>query len=237
MNTGSWSASPSASSQPLTVGTMLHPSVSDRDPEERPLVQGLRDGDEAAFVSLIRRHHPMLTRRARLYVADGAADDLAQDVWRSAFGQIDQLDAGMSVRVALLTILHEQARCRLPAEEARIPFAAHWDPANEPVAPSVNPARFRTGEPWPGHWAISVPEWETTRVEQLLTCPSSARIEDEIARLPQAQREVLTLRDVEGWTSGEVSAALGITEATQRLLLHGGRSRMRAALDAIILEG
>ena len=179
----------------------------------------------------------MLTRMARLYVTDGAADGLAQDVWRSAFCQIDQLDAGVSLRVALLTILHEQARHRLPAEEARIPFAAHWDPAIEPVAPGVDPARFRTGEPWPGHWAVSVPEWEPMRVEQLLARPSSARIEDEIAKLPQAQREVLTLRDVEGWTSGEVSTALGITEATQRLLLHGGRSRMRAALDAIILEG
>ena len=33
---------------------------------------------------------------------------------------------------------------------------------------------------------------------------------------------MLALRDVEGWTSGEVSTALGISEATQRLLLHGG---------------
>ena len=74
MNTGRWNSAPSASSQPLTVGTMLHPSVPGRDPEERQLVQALRDGDEAAFVSLVRRHHPMLTRMARLYVTDGAAD-------------------------------------------------------------------------------------------------------------------------------------------------------------------
>jgi RNA polymerase sigma-70 factor, ECF subfamily len=237
MSTGRWNSAPSASSQPLTVGTMLHPSVPNRDPEERQLVQALRNGEEAAFVSLVRRHHPMLTRMARLYVADGAADCLAQDVWSSALSQIDTLEAGVSLRVALLTILHQQARQRSPATEARIPFAAHWNRATEPVAPGVDPARFRTGEPWPGHWVVSVPEWGPTPIEHLLARPGSARIEDEIARLPQAQREVLTLRDVEGWTSGEVSVALGITEATQRLLLHGARSTMRAALDAIILEG
>jgi RNA polymerase sigma-70 factor (ECF subfamily) len=64
-----------------------------------------------------------------------------------------------------------------------------------------------------------------------------ARIEREIAGLPGPQREVLTLRDVERWTADDVSAALGISDARQRVLLHAARSRLRAAFDAIISEG
>ena len=64
-----------------------------------------------------------------------------------------------------------------------------------------------------------------------------ARIEREIAGLPGAQREVLALRDVEGWTATEVCTVLDVSDANQRLLLHAARSRLRAALDAMIQDG
>src|SRR4051812_13419277 len=62
-------------------------------------------------------------------------------------------------------------------------------------------------------------------------------IEESMAMLPPAQHEVIMLRDVEGWTSREVRQALGIAETTQRRLLHQARSRMRAALDAMVQGG
>ena len=52
-----------------------------------------------------------------------------------------------------------------------------------------------------------------------------------IDELPAGSREVLTLRDVEGWTAAEVWALLGISEADQRGLLHRARSRVRARLE------
>ena len=50
-------------------------------------------------------------------------------------------------------------------------------------------------------------------------------------KLPNAQREVITLRDIQGWTSAEVCNTLDITETNQRVLLHRGRSKVRAALE------
>jgi RNA polymerase sigma-70 factor (ECF subfamily) len=213
-----------------------HRSERDQGAEDWRLVRGLRDGDEGAFVELVRRHHAMLCRMARLYVADDRADGVAQDVWSSALGRLDRLDGAPSLRVALLAILHEQTRHRR-ASAGLIPFAAHWDPAAEPTGPAIDPDRFRTGEPWPGHWAVSVADWQPTPMEQLLAEPMQARIEREIAGLPGAQREVLALRDVEGWTATEVCTALDISDANQRLLLHAARSRLRAALDAMIRDG
>ena len=51
------------------------------------------------------------------------------------------------------------------------------------------------------------------------------------AQTPQSQREVITLRDLEGWTSDDVCQILGITEVNQRVLLHRARSRVRRVLE------
>ena len=48
---------------------------------------------------------------------------------------------------------------------------------------------------------------------------------------PPSQREVVTLRDSEGWTTEAVCNILQITETNQRVLLHRGRSRVRRALE------
>ncbi len=56
-------------------------------------------------------------------------------------------------------------------------------------------------------------------------------IEMAIDRLPEAQREVILLRDVEGWTPMEVADALEITDGNERVLLHRARSKVRAALE------
>lgn len=58
------------------------------------------------------------------------------------------------------------------------------------------------------------------------------RIQTAIADLPARQREVVTLRDIEGMSSDEVCRVLEISEANQRVLLHRGRSRLRQVLES-----
>ncbi len=58
-----------------------------------------------------------------------------------------------------------------------------------------------------------------------------AHVRIAIEALPKSQREVLTLRDVSGWTSAEVCELLGISEANQRVLLHRARSKVRCDLE------
>jgi len=52
-----------------------------------------------------------------------------------------------------------------------------------------------------------------------------------IGDLPERQRQVVTLRDIEGLTSEEVCSVLEISESNQRVLLHRGRSRLRQAIE------
>jgi RNA polymerase sigma-70 factor (ECF subfamily) len=54
-----------------------------------------------------------------------------------------------------------------------------------------------------------------------------------VSRLPLAQRVVVVLRDVAGWTADDVGRLLNIEPSVQRALLHGGRSRVRLALEPL----
>jgi RNA polymerase sigma-70 factor (ECF subfamily) len=58
-----------------------------------------------------------------------------------------------------------------------------------------------------------------------------AVIDETIALLPDQQRRVITLRDIDGWTSEEVCDLLDLSEGNQRVLLHRARSKVRAALE------
>ena len=61
-------------------------------------------------------------------------------------------------------------------------------------------------------------------------------IDAAIEQLPPTQREVIRLRDVEGFSSGEVRLLLELSETNQRVLLHRARSKVRAALERYLAE-
>ena len=54
-----------------------------------------------------------------------------------------------------------------------------------------------------------------------------------VEELPQLQRQVVTLRDIEGLPSVKVCEALCLSEPNQRVLLHRGRSRIRSRLHEL----
>ena len=212
------------------------PGPSSRGPvtgfDEWAQVDALRHGEESAFVALIGRHHGALGRLARLYVPASAADDLAQDVWGGLLAHLGSLDRAASLRVVLFRLLLDSARGRRPDGAEPLPFAAHAgrQPALDDT-PLLDPAYFRASEPWIDHWAVPLPAWEPAPDGLTGSRDLHGPAEAALAALPAAQREVVTLRDVEGWPASEVCSALGIAEPAQRALLHRGRSRIRLALD------
>jgi RNA polymerase sigma-70 factor (ECF subfamily) len=64
-----------------------------------------------------------------------------------------------------------------------------------------------------------------------LAAETIAVVRNAIRAMAPGQREVITLRDIEGWTSEEVCNVLQIGETNQRVLLHRARSKVRQALE------
>jgi RNA polymerase sigma-70 factor (ECF subfamily) len=120
-----------------------------------------------------------------------------------------------------------------------VPFASlgsSFDPDDTELA--VNPDRFLPADrpTEPGHWARSPQDLGPSPERRLVAQETQDRLRAAIEGLPPNQRLVVTLRDVEGWSSEEVCNALGLRETNVRVLLHRARSKVRAAL-ASYLEG
>jgi RNA polymerase sigma-70 factor, ECF subfamily len=199
--------------------------------EEMRLVEGLRAGDEAAFVELMRRYGASMLRIAQLYVRSRAvAEEVVQEAWLAVFKGIGRFEGRSSLKTWLFRILTNTAKTRAVREGRSIPFSALA--GDEEDGPSVDPDRFLGPEErFPGHWSAPPSSWAGEPEERLVASETLDLIKAEIEKLPPAQALVITMRDVEGFGSEEVCNALDITETNQRVLLHRARTKVRRALE------
>ena len=196
------------------------------------MVAALCQGEDWAFAELLDRYHPALLRLARLYVQDrSAAEDVVQETWLGVVRGIGRFEGRSSLRTWIFRILVNRARSRRRKVDA-MTFSALNDSDRDNYEPAVDPARF--GEN--GHWLVPPCSSDDMPEERLLADEMSRRVRRAVLALPPNQREVVTLRDVEGLTAAEVCGLLELGESNQRVLLHRGRSRVRAALEQYITE-
>jgi RNA polymerase sigma-70 factor (ECF subfamily) len=198
--------------------------------EDHELVQRLRDGDESAFAELIDRYGATMVRVAQMYVRDrGTAEEVVQETWLAVLNGIDRFEERSSLKTWLFRILTNRAKTRGERDGRQIPFSSLAGASEDADEPSVDPDRFLGPDsPHPGAWAAPPVGWPE---DKLLEQETLGVIGMAIDELPDAQRQVILLRDVDGWTPMEVSDVLGVTDGNQRVLLHRARSKVRAALE------
>jgi len=171
-------------------------------------------------MELVERHQATLLRLARSYVPSAAvAEEVTQDTWVAVLRGLDGFEGRSTFRTWLLQILVNRARSTGVRERRSVAVAD--------AGPVVDASRFDAGGAWmepPEHWA-------DVSDERLSAQQLGGVIDRALAGLPESQREVVLLRDVDGLSGSEVCDALALTEANQRVLLHRGRSRLRQALE------
>ena len=195
------------------------------------LVTRLKAGDELAFRSLIDEYNAPLRRVARNYVAtDAAADEVVQDTWVGVLRGIDRFEQRSSLKTWIYRILLNIARTRGVRDKRSIPFASLG--SDDEDGPTFEPERFQhANDPHPGHWAAFPTRWHDQPEIRAVGHETIAVVRAALEMLPPNQQDVVRLRDIEGWTSTEVCNALDLTETNQRVLLHRGRAKLRAALE------
>jgi RNA polymerase sigma-70 factor (ECF subfamily) len=199
--------------------------------EDTVLVEALRRGEEAAFVSLVQRYGPLMQRVALGYVRTQAvAEEVVQETWLGVLRGIDRFEGRSSLKTWLFRILVNRARTRGAREHRSLPLSAlEAAGSDEPVDPD---AFLDAGHPaWGGWWASYPCSWEGIPDDRVLARETLGLAREAVAALPERQREVLVLRDVIGMGPEEVCAALGISDGNQRVLLHRGRAKVRRALE------
>ena len=206
-------------------------------PHDAELTARLRARDEAAFRELVKTLHGPLTRLARSFCRnESVAEEALQETWLAVIKGIAGFEGRSPLKSWIFGILVNQAR-RLAVKEHKRAQVEQGMPHNAGpdtgADPDVEPGMGANGR-WhtpPAPWGLENPESLVMQKETL------GIIEDALESMPDTQREVILLRDVEGLAAEEVCNILGVSETNVRVLLHRGRTRVRRALDAYMKEG
>ncbi|MFY9551848.1 MAG: sigma-70 family RNA polymerase sigma factor [Thermoanaerobaculia bacterium] len=218
---------------------VAHPQASAAD---AAVIAALRDGDEVAFARLVDQHHAALRRIARLYVSsDAVADEIVQETWLAVVRGVWAFQGRSSLRTWILRILINRAKTRAQRESRTVPladgslaetagasssgasgaaFSPHLDGGHDPV----NGRSSGLLDPKPSPEAA------------VLAREARAHLRAAIDALPANQRTVITMRDLEGYSSEDVCNVLCLTETNQRVILHRARSAVRARVAAYFRE-
>ena len=198
--------------------------------DDAELVAALRAGDEDAFCWLVDAYSARLHRLARSFVhTAAAAEEVVQETWLAVIRGIAGFERRSSLATWIYRILTNQARRRGARDHRSIPMSSLVG-EDEPVVAFDN--FFPAGHEQAGHWATTPSRWQNLPAEQLEASETIDVVRRAIEDLAPLPRQVIVLRDVEGWSAAEVADLLEITDANQRVLLHRARTRVRRAVDA-----
>jgi RNA polymerase sigma-70 factor (ECF subfamily) len=186
------------------------------------LLSRVRCGDEEAFVMLVARYQqPMFRLACSMVPSRQVAEEAVQDTWIGVVRGFERFEGRSSFKTWLFRILVNRVRSAGSREPT--------DPSIETIQ-AVDPRRF-DGE---GQWADPVEHWTQASEDRLDAAAWVPILKSALDKLPERQRQVVLLRDVEGLSNDEACAVLGISVGNQRILLHRGRTRLREVLDAQI---
>ena len=193
---------------------------------DEQILAALKRGDEAAFIQLVELHQTLMLRIARRYVRSSAvAEEVVQETWLGVLNGLERFEGRASLKTWIFRILTNRAISRAEREGRTIPLSE--------FEPAVDPDCFRSeGDPYAGVWKAFPASWDALPEERLLARETLALVGEAIAKLPERQHLVILMRDIEGWSAGEVCEALEISEANQRVLLHRARSKVRRVLES-----
>jgi RNA polymerase sigma-70 factor, ECF subfamily len=199
----------------------------DQDQSHDAIVARLRAGDEQTFTDIVDQYSPSMIRIAMIYVRDRAiAEEVVQDTWIAALRGLARFEGRSSLKTWLYTILTNRAKTRATREDRYVPLEQGDDSDD---APLVDLERFDSDHYW-ADGRLPQP-WEDVPETRLMSRETLGLIAAALESLPPNQREVIRMRDVEGFSSDEVCNILGLSETNQRVLLHRARSKVRQALE------
>ena len=197
---------------------------------DEQIVSALRAGDEHVFRDLYDRNYPAMKRVARGYVdSDAVAEEIVQETWMAIVQGIGRFEGRSALATWIFSILINQAKSHNARERRALPFSSIPSVGDEEAV--VDADRFqKDDEAWPGHWATPPRPWQKPE-RRLLSLEVRAQLKEAMTELPDRQRLIVGLRDIEGLSAEEVCERLELSQENQRVLLHRGRSRLRAVLE------
>lgn len=179
-----------------------------REDPDAATVERARHGEIEAFEDLVRRYEHRIVNYVRALVSRSAdAEDVAQEVFLRAYRGLRSFRGQSSFKTWLYQIAMNTARTHLTRRGRQLEDAV---------------GRFDEE----GSRTMATSEDLEMQVLQ------RDRIDRALAQLPDDQRQVIVLRDVEGFEYLEIARLLGIPIGTVESRIFRARARLRDLLRA-----
>lgn len=183
--------------------------MSEPEPDDAALVRSVLARDSAAERALVERHRDWIYRLARTATGDPEeAYDITQEAFVAAFGALRRYDPARPLRGWLAAIVLN--KCRDWARRRRV---RRW--LGLPLPDGV------------ADWLAEDSALPDAAAADRAELAAAARA---IADLPPPLKDVLLLRTIEGLSTLEAAAALGISAKAAETRLARAREKLRAAM-------
>ncbi len=179
-------------------------------PEALDLTERARDGDRDAFSELVRIHqHEVYTLAVRLVRDRDQAADVAQDAFVRAWRAMPKFrgDAKFSTWMYRITV---NTAWTHRSKQGRVRLDPLENLPEDPISTSLDPVR--AGE----------------------SASARPHIERALMDLTASVRTVVVLKDIYGWSHGEIAEHLGISVTAAKVRLHRGRKDLRSKLSSFV---
>ena len=192
--------------------------------QDIPDLENLKKQDHQAFQRLVEKYNRQIVIVARAIIGDSLAEEVAQEAWVSIYRALPSFEGRSSIKTWIFTIVSNEAKTRLRKESRLV----RMNEMEEVIPAYLNGERFNNNGSWsspPPLWDIESPE-KLLENEQLQQC-----IEKTIELLPDVQKSVFLLRDIEQQPLEEICNILDISNSNVRVLLHRARVRLMQIID------
>jgi RNA polymerase sigma-70 factor, ECF subfamily len=175
--------------------------------ELQALIRRCNDGDSRAWEDFYARYHPMISAAVRRRFSSHSADseDLAQEVFINLFRALKHYDPARSIEAYILEIVRRVGISRYRKESSMKRGGGNLGTA------SIN---THDGEQERGY--ISVASARDDQETELMKAQETRLLRRALGAISEACRQLLELRYAQGLSYSEISALLGVKEATLR---------------------
>lgn len=173
-------------------------------------------GKQDAFAEIVERHSPVVYNLALRLVKDPhEAEEVLQETFISAFKALPKFEGRSQLGTWLYRIGYNAALMHLRKRRLAT------DSLDEPVATEEGDSLPR-----------ELVDWGSIPDELLLNRELRTMLGAALDTLPESLRTVFVLRDIEGLSTAETAAALGLTETNAKVRLHRARLALRERLSS-----
>ena len=183
--------------------------------DEASLIRGLQAGCRDTFRHAVELYSGTMLATARAIAGTANAEDIVQDAWLTVYNKVGSFEQRASLNTWLQRIVANRAISFLRSRSREANQNSSTDPS---IAGWFDAA---------GNWVLPPSAWHSDSPDALLAADELQNcISKQLQDMPDDQRSVLVLRDMQQMDFKEICNELNLSASNARVLLHRARTRL-----------